>query len=70
MGGVEAAAKLKELDPACKLVVSSGYSASPVLSEFERYGFDAILPKPWSMPELSAVIRRVLVPAPDQRRSS
>ena len=62
MGGVEAAAKLKELDSACKLVVSSGYSASPVLSEFARYGFDAVLPKPWSMPELSAVIRRVLAP--------
>jgi len=64
MGGVEAAAKLKELDPACKLVVSSGYSASPVLAEFARYGFDAVLPKPWSMPELSAVIRRVLAAPP------
>jgi CheY-like chemotaxis protein len=70
MGGVEAAAKLKELDPACKLIVSSGYSASPVLSEFARYGFDAVLPKPWSMPELSAVIRRVLAMTPNQKRNS
>jgi CheY-like chemotaxis protein len=70
MGGVEAAAKLKELDPACKLIVSSGYSASSVLSEFARYGFDAVLPKPWSMPELSAVIRRVLTATPNQRRNS
>jgi signal transduction histidine kinase/ActR/RegA family two-component response regulator len=70
MGGVEAAARLKELDPPCRLIVSSGYSASPVLSEFARYGFDAVLPKPWSMPDLSAVIRRVLARTPDQRRHS
>jgi signal transduction histidine kinase/ActR/RegA family two-component response regulator len=70
MGGVETAAKLKELDPSSRLIVSSGYSASPVLSEFARYGFDAILPKPWSRPELSAVIRCVLAGTPDQRRHS
>jgi CheY-like chemotaxis protein len=70
MGGVEAARKLKELDPASRLIVSSGYSASPVLSDFARYGFDAVLPKPWSMPELSEVIRRVVVSTPDQRRRS
>jgi DNA-binding NarL/FixJ family response regulator len=63
MGGVEAAAKLKELDPSSKLIVSSGYSASPIMSEFASYGFDAVLPKPWSMPEISAVVRRVLAGA-------
>jgi DNA-binding NarL/FixJ family response regulator len=63
MGGVETAAKLKELDPSSKLIVSSGYSASPIMSEFASYGFDAVLPKPWSMPEISAVVRRVLAGA-------
>jgi signal transduction histidine kinase/CheY-like chemotaxis protein len=70
MGGVEAAARLKEFDPAARLIVSSGYSASPVLSDFARYGFDAVLSKPWTMPELSAVIRRLLERTPDQRRRS
>jgi DNA-binding NarL/FixJ family response regulator len=70
MGGVEAAAKLKELDPSSRLIVSSGYSASPVMSEFARYGFDAVLPKPWSLPEVSAVVRRVLAGAPDRRPES
>jgi signal transduction histidine kinase/ActR/RegA family two-component response regulator len=68
MGGVETAAKLKEIDPSSKLIVSSGYSASPVMSDFAKYGFDAVLPKPWSMPEISAVVRRVLAGAPDQKR--
>ena len=70
MGGVEAAARLKEFDPSCKLIVSSGYSASLVMSEFASYGFDAVLPKPWSMPEISGVVRRVLAGAPDRRTDS
>lgn len=70
MGGVEAAAKLKEIDPSSKLIVSSGYSASPVMAEFARYGFDAVLPKPWSMPEISAIVRRVLARTPDRKTES
>jgi signal transduction histidine kinase/ActR/RegA family two-component response regulator len=61
MGGVEAAAKLKELDPALKLIVSSGYSDAPVMSDFSQYGFDAVIVKPWTVKEMSEVLRRVLV---------
>src|SRR5260370_39156204 len=46
MGGVEAASKLREIDPSAKLIVSSGYSDAPVMSEFRKYHFDAALPKP------------------------
>jgi len=67
MGGVETAAKLKELDPSSKLIVSSAYSASPVMSDFARYGFDAVLPKPWTAKEMSEVVRRVLVAAHDPK---
>jgi len=67
MGGVEAAAKLKEIDPAARLVVSSGYSDSPVLSEFAKYGFDAVIPKPWTASQLSEVIRNVLAILPDHK---
>ena len=34
MGGMEAAARLKESDPSLKLIVSSGYSDAPVMSQF------------------------------------
>ena len=61
MGGLEAAAKLKELDPASKLIVSSGYSNAPVMSDFAKYGFDAVVPKPWTAAEISQVFRTVLV---------
>jgi signal transduction histidine kinase/CheY-like chemotaxis protein len=61
MGGMEAAAKLKELDPCSRLIVSSGYSDSPVMSDFAEYGFDAVIPKPWTVKEISEVLRQVLV---------
>jgi signal transduction histidine kinase/ActR/RegA family two-component response regulator len=62
MGGIEAAEKLKELDPAVKLIVSSGYSDAPAMSRFAEYGFEAVLVKPWTVKEMSEVLRRVLTP--------
>jgi signal transduction histidine kinase/CheY-like chemotaxis protein len=61
MGGVEAAARLKEFDPDLKLIVSSGYADAPVMSDFRAYGFDAVIPKPWVIAEVSEVFRRLLV---------
>jgi signal transduction histidine kinase/ActR/RegA family two-component response regulator len=61
MGGIDAARRLKELDPSMKLIVSSGYSDAPVMSYFSKYGFDDVIPKPWSVAEVSEVFRRVLV---------
>jgi two-component system cell cycle sensor histidine kinase/response regulator CckA len=66
MGGLEAAAKLKELDPSLKLIVSSGYSDAKVMSDFRRFGFDNVIPKPWKIADLSHVFQKVL--APDPRR--
>jgi signal transduction histidine kinase/ActR/RegA family two-component response regulator len=60
IGGLETAAMLKQLDPASKLIVSSGYSEAPVMSHFAEYGFDAVIVKPWTVKEMSEVLRRVL----------
>ena len=68
MGGVEAASKLKELDPSATLIASSGYSNAPVMSNHRKYGFDDVLPKPWTVAQLSDVLRRVLV-ADHQRKA-
>jgi signal transduction histidine kinase/ActR/RegA family two-component response regulator len=67
MGGLEAADKLKELDPSSKLIVSSGYSDAPVMSEFAEYGFEAVIVKPWTVKDMSEVLRRVLVADPVRR---
>jgi signal transduction histidine kinase/CheY-like chemotaxis protein len=61
MGGLETAAKLKKLDPSIKLIVCSGYSEAPVASDLRKYGFDDIIPKPWTIVSMSEVFRRVLI---------
>jgi two-component system cell cycle sensor histidine kinase/response regulator CckA len=61
MGGVEAAARLKEFDPNLKLIVSSGYSDAPVMSDFRAYGFDAVIPKPWVIADVNDVFQRLLI---------
>jgi PAS domain S-box-containing protein len=60
MGGIDAATRLKEMDASAKLIVSSGYSDSPVLSDFRKYGFDGMLPKPWTGAQIVEVFGRVL----------
>jgi signal transduction histidine kinase/CheY-like chemotaxis protein len=64
MGGIETAAKLKELNPFAKLIVSSGYSDAPVMSKFREYGFDDAIAKPWKIDQLSEVLGRILMPHP------
>jgi CheY-like chemotaxis protein len=60
MGGIEAAARLKELDSSLRLIVSSGYSDASAMANFRDYGFDDVIPKPWRAADLSGVFRRVL----------
>jgi len=61
MGGVETLQKLLEIDPQVKSIVSSGYSNDPVMSNFEQYGFNAILAKPYTIQELAKVLQEVIV---------
>ncbi len=47
MGGKEAAPLLRDIDPSIVLLVSSGYSNDPVLSDYRQYGFDGAISKPF-----------------------
>jgi signal transduction histidine kinase/CheY-like chemotaxis protein len=64
MGGQEAASQLRAMDPSVKLIVSSGYSEAPVMAEYRKYGFDAVLGKPWASAQLTEVFQRVLTASP------
>jgi two-component system sensor kinase FixL len=61
-GGKEVAARLREVDDSVILIVSSGYSNTPIMSEFRKYGFDDVLSKPWTPVQLSEVFRRYTRP--------
>ncbi len=60
MGGREAAAKLLAIDPKAKIIVSSGYSDDGVMSDHERHGFLAVLPKPYNASQLVDTVARLL----------
>ncbi len=52
MGGKDTIQRLREIDPSVKAIVSSGYSNDPVMSNYRRYGFRGIVPKPYQADDL------------------
>ncbi len=60
MGGKEAVAKLLEIDPGARVIVSSGYSNDTVMEQFLKYGFKGVLTKPYRIKDLSETIYRVI----------
>jgi two-component system, cell cycle sensor histidine kinase and response regulator CckA len=62
MGGREATRRLLELDPAAKVVVSSGYSDDPVMANFRQHGFREMLAKPYRVADISTVLASLVEP--------
>ncbi len=60
LGGAEIIGRLLEIQPGLKAIVSSGYSESPVLSDYRGHGFAGVLPKPYRIAELRRTLRDVL----------
>jgi PAS domain S-box-containing protein len=60
MGGREAVAQLRRLDPSVRAIVSSGYSSDPVLANYRDHGFSGVVAKPYEMNDLARVLREVL----------
>ncbi|MDH4320177.1 MAG: PAS domain S-box protein, partial [Desulfobulbaceae bacterium] len=60
MGGKDAVQKVRELNPAVKVIVSSGYSNDPILAHYQDFGFQAALVKPYDLRELTRIITNLL----------
>lgn len=60
LGGVETIALLREFDPDITAIVSSGYSNDPVMANYRKHGFDAVLPKPYVIEDLVRLINRLV----------
>jgi DNA-binding NarL/FixJ family response regulator len=60
MGGKEVVRKLLEIDPAVRIIVSSGYSHDPIMSDFHTHGFRGVVTKPYRLRELSEVVAAVI----------
>ena len=60
MGGRETIQKLLEVDPQAKAIVFSGYADDPVMSNFQEFGFQGFIKKPYNIKDVSEVLHRVL----------
>jgi len=60
MGGKEAMSKILEIDPKAKGIVSSAYSQDPVMADPQKYGFKAILAKPYDSATFSQVVAETI----------
>ncbi len=60
MGGKETIKRLREIDPAIKAIVSSGYSNDPIMSDYVAYGFKGVIVKPYTIYEISNVLKGVM----------
>jgi PAS domain S-box-containing protein len=60
MGGKQAIAELLKIDPKAKVIVSSGYSNDPVMSDYRNHGFTYVMPKPYRMKEFEMAINQTM----------
>ena len=60
MGGREAMEKLLAIDPDITAIVSSGYANDPIMANYGQFGFKGVVPKPFTVPQLSKVLYQVL----------
>ncbi|MDO9531064.1 MAG: PAS domain-containing protein [Deltaproteobacteria bacterium] len=60
MGGKETIENLLKIDPKVKAIASSGYSDDPVMAEFHKYGFSAIIPKPYRVMEAGKILHDII----------
>ncbi len=60
MGGKEAVVKLLQIDPEARVIVSSGFSNDPIVSDYHDYGFKACINKPYSVGQLEKTLFDVI----------
>ena len=62
MGGKEAMAQLGVIDRNVTAILSSGYVEDSMIQDFHKLGFKAIIPKPFTLGELSKTLHAVMAP--------
>jgi CheY-like chemotaxis protein len=60
MGGKECIRHIKRIVPDVEAIVSSGFSNDSVMAHYREYGFEGVLPKPYSVGSLADAVRIVL----------
>ncbi len=64
LGGREAIARLLEIEPRVKAIVSSGYSSDPVLANYRDHGFCGMVAKPYKFDDFIKAVQQALTDQP------
>lgn len=59
IGGREAVTEILAVDPAAKVVVSSGYWTDPIMTNFRDYGFRGVIGKPFDLAALQDIVNQM-----------
>lgn len=62
MGGKDAIQHLRRVDPQIKAIVTSGYSDDPIMCDFQKYGFQGFLVKPYKIFDLASLLQSISDP--------
>jgi len=60
VGGRETMARLLEIDPDVRAIVSSGYSTDPVMANYREHGFSGVAVKPYRLAELATTLQNAI----------
>ena len=63
MGGESAVQEILAINPAAKVIVSSGYSNDPIMAHYQDYGFSAAIVKPFQIQDIMDVLNKLLMPS-------
>ncbi len=58
-GGEKVLRKLRDVDPEIKALVASGYAENHIMSNFQSYGFDGAISKPFTLNALAEEVKNI-----------
>ncbi len=62
MGGLDVAGKILEINPAARIIASSGYANDPVMKNLRKHGFCHGIVKPFRFADLEKAVKNTLSP--------
>jgi PAS domain S-box-containing protein len=70
LDGKKAVARMRALDPELKAIIASGYDHDPVIQHHREHGFAGAITKPFEMGTLMRLVRDILGPDSNARKSA
>lgn len=68
LSGHEAVARIRDIDPQIKAIISSGYDSDPIMTRFRDHGFSGAISKPYEIAKLNRVVSEVLAGGDETRK--